>query len=395
MYPGDNMRMGHGYQPLLQPQGPIMPGATDGGNANPVYGATAVSIPGEGPTAPPTHLMDKVTGYEGGGGYVPPPPTVFPGPENDLRPQPAQWNVPSISEDCAREALISYAKSKCCYNSEPAEKMHFQSLTPANTLRYRLETFTESRSTEWASEPYTGQFVDTPACGPAPLPWDIPVPPPPMFADTKQKVKVPHTASVKGCHDCKALGRIACQKCTATGKVECWVCHGRGRNMNDDRCMTCNGTRLTKCTSCNGAGGKQCSTCLGHGQILCYIQLVVVWETHRFEYVVDQESGFPNDLLKKVTGSNLFIDQNLMVYPVIGSPYPAVNEASQRGISEHHNQFATTKRICQQKQTIELIPITRVRYDWKEKTYSYFVYGTEHQVFADDYPAKCCCCTII
>lgn len=374
----------------------------DRGFPNPVYGGTAGSVLGEAPSAPPSHLMDKVAGYEGtlsgdGGGNVPPPPSVYPGPDSDLQPRPAQWNIPSISEDCAREALIKYADSRCCYSSEPAKKLQFQSLVPVNTLRYRLETFTESRSTEWASEPYTGQFVDTCAFGPAPLPWDIPVPPPPLFADNKTKMQVPHTASVKGCHDCKALGRIACLRCTATGRVECWVCHGRGYNMNDDRCGTCGGTRITKCTSCNGVGSNHCSTCNGNAQILCYIQLIVVWETHRFEYVVDQQSGFPNDQLKKVTGSNLFIDQNLMVFPISGSPYPSIDEASQRAIREHHNQLATTKRICQQKQTIEMIPITQVQYEWNGQQYSYFVFGIENRVLAEDYPAKCCgcCCTII
>lgn len=44
-----------------------------------------------------------------------------------------------------------------------------------------------------------------------------------------------------------------------------------------------------------------------------------------------------------------------------------------------------------QRQTIELIPVTRVSYTWKGKSHIYFVYGNEFQVNADDYPATCCC----
>ena len=45
-----------------------------------------------------------------------------------------------------------------------------------------------------------GGIVDTPANGPAPLPWDIPASPPEKFKNTTAYVEVPHTASVKVCN---------------------------------------------------------------------------------------------------------------------------------------------------------------------------------------------------
>jgi len=45
----------------------------------------------------------------------------------------------------------------------------------------------------------TGGILDTPANGPAPLPWSIAVSPPEKFKNNTVHVEVPHTASVKVC----------------------------------------------------------------------------------------------------------------------------------------------------------------------------------------------------
>lgn len=47
--------------------------------------------------------------------------------------------------------------------------------------------------------------------------------------------------------------------------------------------------------------------------------------------------------------------------------------------------------LCFQRQTIELIPVTKVTYSWKGNSHIYFVYGNEFKVNADNYPATCCC----
>jgi len=41
-----------------------------------------------------------------------------------------------------------------------------------------------------------GGVIDSPANGPAPLPWDIPVDPPEKFSNRRVSMEVPHTASV-------------------------------------------------------------------------------------------------------------------------------------------------------------------------------------------------------
>lgn len=44
-------------------------------------------------------------------------------------------SIPAVSEDAAKEALIQYAASKCCYSSAPAKEMVFRNLQPFNTYR--------------------------------------------------------------------------------------------------------------------------------------------------------------------------------------------------------------------------------------------------------------------
>lgn len=43
----------------------------------------------------------------------------------------------------------------------------------------------------------SGQPIDGPQNGPAPLPWSIPADFPALFMNNTRKIEVPHTASVK------------------------------------------------------------------------------------------------------------------------------------------------------------------------------------------------------
>lgn len=115
-----------------------------------------------------------------------------------------------------------------------------------------------------------------------------------------------------------------------------------------------------------------------------------------FEFVSEHQLNFPGELLSKVNGENVFKDENVLVYPIIDFPIPEISLASQRAITEHNAAFATSSRILQQRQTIELIPITEVHYLYAGKTYLYYIYGLENKVYALDYPERYCCgCTII
>ncbi|XP_060913075.1 protein SSUH2 homolog isoform X1 [Labrus mixtus] len=374
------------------------------GVANPGYlpaaegGAAMFAPPAadfQGPSAPPASMFDSVPGYEGtvaggGGGFLPPPMPAYPVPQPEPGPHQPHWNIPSISEDTARDAFVLFASSKCCYSAAPAKDGVITSMDAFNTYRYRLETFTESRSTEWKQDPYHGQPVDAFA-QPPPGPWDIPAKSPTFFVDDKQVIKVPNTSSLKGCHACVGMGRKPCKDCVGAGNKVCWVCNGSGFRHGDDRCDRCSGRGRENCSHCHGQGSKQCDTCHGKQQLLVYINVTVKWTNNTDNYVVEQSSGLQLDNLSNVSGKELFKDTQYMVYPVTGLPDVTVVNAAQRLVREHQNKFCQNSRILQQRQTIELIPVTKVTYSWKGKSHVYFVYGNEFRVSADNYPATCCC----
>ncbi|XP_028307914.1 protein SSUH2 homolog isoform X2 [Gouania willdenowi] len=349
----------------------------------------------DGPSAPPASMFDSMPGYEGtvaggGGGFLPPPMPAGPVPQPESAPQMPDWNIPSITEETAREALILYASSKCCYSSAPAKDGVITNMEAFNTYRYRLETFTESRSTEWNHEPYVGQPVDAFA-QPPPGPWDISVQIPNFFLNAKDTIKVPYTSSVKPCHGCVGMGRKPCNDCAGAGNKVCWVCNGSGFRHGDDRCHHCSGRGRENCNHCNGQGSRQCDVCRGKQQLLVYINLTINWANNSDDYVVEQLSGLQVANLSKVSGKELYRDSQYLVYPLMGFPDPSVVQASQRLVSEHQGRFSQTSRILQQRQTIELIPVTKVTYLWKGKSNVYFVYGNEFKVDAENYPATCCC----
>ncbi|CAB1336117.1 unnamed protein product [Coregonus sp. 'balchen'] len=314
----------------------------------------------QGPSAPPASTFDSVPGYEGtvaggGGGYLPPPMPSYPAPQPQPGPAQSNWNIPSITEDTAREAFSQYASTKCCYSSAPVKDGVITNMEAYNTYRYRLETFIESRTTEWSQQPYNGQPVDA-YTQPPPGPWDIPAKVSTFFQDDKQVIKVPNTSSVKNI---------------------CWVCNGAGNRRSGDRCHHCQGRGRVNCSHCHGQGSRECQTCKGKRQLLVFINL--------------KSSGLHVANLSKVSGQEMFRDAQYMVYPVMGFPDPNVVRAAERLVRDHQAKFSQTSRILQQRQTIELIPITKVTYKWKGDSHIYFVYGNEFKVSADNYPATCCC----
>ncbi|XP_059358863.1 protein SSUH2 homolog isoform X2 [Carassius carassius] len=303
-----------------------------------------------------------------------------------------EWhnNIPSISEGRAHQAFEEYVSSKCCYSSAPVRDGVITNMESFNTYRYRLETFTESRSTEWSQEPYTGQHVDAGIQRP-PGPWEIAAQPPSYFIDHMETIRVPYTSSVKKCNPCSGMGKNSCSSCTGTGSKVCSECNGSRQRPDNESCNKCDYRGQEKCSSCSGSGFHKCDTCDGKGQLLVFISLKVKWSTEKDDYTAQDSSGLRPEKLGKVSGKELFKDAQIMVYPVMGFPDVSVAQASERLIRDHQVKYTKDSRILQQRQTIELITITRVNYTWKEKSYVYYVYGNELKVNADDYPTTCCC----
>ncbi|XP_013871498.1 protein SSUH2 homolog [Austrofundulus limnaeus] len=375
MYPPPNAPAGNIYPPPNAPAGNMYPAPN-------VYHPL---------NAPAGNMFSNMPGYEGigAGGFLPPPMPATPAPP---QPQPAadNWSIPALSEDVARGAFKSYVSSQCCYGSEPADKGVITNMEPLNTFRYRLETFTEARSTEMAQKPYEGEKADF-YTQTAPRPWEVEVKTPNLFTNHTEEIRVPYTSDIKECSDCHGQGKKTCQDCSGSGHKSCTECNGSGKK-EDENCSRCNATGKNKCSKCNGNGTKECETCKGKKKILTYVKLKVEWKTNMDDHVVvEQNSGLKADKLASVNGKELFKNSQNMVYPLQGFPNPAVFEASDRLIKEHQSKYAQNFRILQQRQTVELIPITKVNYKWKENMHVYYVYGNENKISTEDYPDTCCC----
>ena len=49
-----------------------------------------------------------------------------------------------------------------------------------------------------------------------------------------------------------------------------------------------------------------------------------------------------------------------------------------------------------QRQALRSVPVSQVKYDWKDVSARFWVYGLDHKVHAPNYPQQCCCgCTIL
>ncbi|XP_054751524.2 protein SSUH2 homolog isoform X1 [Lytechinus pictus] len=358
-------------------------------------------------TAPPLEKMDQVAGYNQMDAPLPPPPP----PSYDEATQPTQragiQQTPTLTDDEAREALVSFVAENCCYGKKAAKNLHINDLKHTAAFHYTLETFTEKRTTKWVHEPFSGQPIDGPHNGPAPLPWNIAVNIPSMFQNSIAKVEVPHTASVKPCHDCHSIGFRRCHICYGRGRTRCHTCHGHGRRHVShydhhekrhisrwERCSFCHGMGRRRCYTCHGHGQITCCTCSGRGSLKCFIQLTVNWTNHLNDNIVER-TALPDELIRNVTGQVAFKEENARVWPINHFPDQAINQASKDLVQQHSGAFQL-ERILQQRHQVRIIPVAESICQWKDKNFSFFVYGFERKVHAPDYPQQCCCgCTIL
>ncbi|XP_032997051.1 protein SSUH2 homolog isoform X1 [Lacerta agilis] len=312
-----------------------------------------------------------------------------------LPPYLKEGNVLFASEQDVKEAFLQYAASKRCYSTAPAKQMKVQNLTPLNIYRYRLETFTEMRDTHVASELYDGGFVDSFVVGTPPPPWDITVDEPPLFTDCEMHIPVPHSYSVENCPNCKGRGETMCQPCKGTGKKKCSACGGTGQSSQEDSniCSWCAGSGKNRCFNCRGNGWLKCYRCNGSGILLFHTELTITWKNNVLEHVADKNSGLPIHHLQEVTGKEIVSDEGSLVFPIVDFPEPSIEDYSRALIAQHSMQFTSEglHRVLRQKQTVELVPLTKVDYEWKERVYSFYIFGNENKVYTKDYPAKCCC----
>ncbi|NXG36014.1 SSUH2 protein, partial [Dromaius novaehollandiae] len=291
--------------------------------------------------------------------------------------------VPPMTEAAARMALLRFASAKCCYGTKAAGELVIQELKP-------LAVYRVSPSPSAARPAWSPSHSDA---GPRGNGFGAVLDVPPPFRERTRRLRLPRAALVKECHGCRGHGRSKCSVCHGAGWTRCVTCKGSRRRLKQQkRCQLCSGTGRRRCNTCSGRGSKTCTTCQGEKKLQHFEQLVITWRNNVFEFVSEHQLDFPGELLSRVNGENVFRDENVQVFPIVDFPEPEISLASQRAVAEHRAALAASSRILQQRQTIELIPVTEVRCRHAGKPYVYYVYGLEEEVYARDYPARCCCC---
>ena len=138
-------------------------------------------------------------------------------------------------------------------------------------------------------------------------------------------------------------------------------------------------------------GKVSCPTCEGSTNILCFIQLSIYWRVNTSEYLV---GGFDihEDFIRDVSGQVAFEEERPKVFPVDAFKDEVIKMASAQLVASHASKFPDEK-ILRQRHQVRVVPVTKVNYEWKGRSRSFFVYGYENKVHLPEnssYPQAYC-----
>ena len=85
--------------------------------------------------------------------------------------------------------------------------------------------------------------------------------------------------------------------------------------------------------------------------------------------------------MSDVSGQVLFEEELPRVSPI--------NKISAELLASHTSDMSD-ELILRQRHQVRAVPVTKVKYDWKSKPRSFYVFGYERRVHAMDYPQDCC-----
>nr|XP_006822548.1 PREDICTED: uncharacterized protein LOC100370826 [Saccoglossus kowalevskii] len=322
--------------------------------------------------------MRRVSAYDMFGEPVaPPPPEDLTEIELEETAQPIENGVYSLAsaaatEEQARTAFLSYVSKRICYGSSAANQCP---LTPyvvwmpiiISSFQYLLESFTETRSSKFVESPYDGDQENTPHVDEdsIPEPWKIDIQPPNTFEDSATHVAVPNSEQIKTCAHCQGNCKITCSFCDGVGSTTCLEC-GISSSMptNEEegshQCAACKDTGRKGCPPCSESGQITCDHCSGKGRLKSHIEVVVIWKNNWDDFIVDYASAVPEKVLREMEGKYVFKEEN------------------------------------RKRHQVRVIPMSEVKYTWKNKQYNFFVYGENlENAYAPKYPQRFLCCTVM
>ena len=142
--------------------------------------------------------------------------------------------------------------------------------------------------------------------------------------------------------------------------------------------------------SLQARGKVNCSTCEGTTHIRSHIQLSVSWRLVTSEHI-STKLNIPENLIRNVSGQVAFEEDFPKVVPVTAFKEETIKMASAQLVASHASKFPEEK-ILRQRHQVRVVPVTKVNYEWKGKTRSFFVYGYENKVHLpnNSYPQAYC-----
>jgi len=134
----------------------------------------------------------------------------------------------------------------------------------------------------------------------------------------------------------------------------------------------------------------KCELCDAQGRVKKYKELTVTWRTCSVDRVIEL-TGLDHKCLREAKGKTLVEDERPKVTPITDFPVPAMNLASEELIKSHASELSEEK-ILMQRQRVFFVPVHEVTGSWKDKEFSYWVYGFNNTVHCPDYPGSMCDC---
>ncbi|CAD5218636.1 unnamed protein product [Bursaphelenchus okinawaensis] len=153
-----------------------------------------------------------------------------------------------IHEADIRNSLLVEAKRRKYWGTKAVEKMEFEEIQHSCVYHYILESFTETRSTAEATEPYNASRyaeqhgtesivtslnpVSSTTLGNTSYalqnPWDYEIMPQSDFVGQTKVIELPSTSKLISCQTCNAEGVAHCFHCRGFGTDKCGYCRGTG-----------------------------------------------------------------------------------------------------------------------------------------------------------------------
>ncbi|KRX15477.1 Protein SSUH2 -like protein [Trichinella nelsoni] len=352
---------------------------------------------------------------------------------------------PSFTEEEIRQSLDSEVKKHKYWSSSTLNGLKIVKIDGSVTMRYRIESFLETRSKQPTCEPGTDEFEALELhCNNI---WEVPCSPTRMFTEETKVLNMPGSSRIAKCASCHGQGVNLCFHCRNSGSIRCNACNGTGmksgvphpavvthplvatfpyydgsRSYSNastasasksrkrfglgtpahlstltgipppgltivDLCGVCQGRGLRPCNLCKGFGSKPCTVCNGTGKVRFVTKVRVKYSVLKDEYC--HEVHLPDEELQKVTGDLVLVECQPVVLPIKKFPIPAISEQSERLIKAHLQKQTPSTKILKQRQTLEAVPIAEVLYEVGNRTNKFWVLGRERVAYVPQYPKKC------